>query len=259
VSFDWGVAQYERTARQLDAAAAALVDAATIRSTEHVLDVATGTGNAALRAAGSGARTVGVDRSERLVAVARGAARQANVELPVVKGDALALPFADASFDVVLSVFGVIFAQPAELAAGELLRVVRPRGRVVLSAWTPAGPIHEIMELVGAAMASVLPPKDGPVSQAVWGDPPVLERLFAPAQVTVRAEGLPFVGPSARAWAMDQFANHPGWAAARAVLEPAGRWEELTSRAIETLEEANEDPTSFRTTSGYLIATVKPS
>ncbi|MDP8974765.1 MAG: class I SAM-dependent methyltransferase [Actinomycetota bacterium] len=257
MSFDWGVGQYERTASQLDTASATVIEAATIRSTEQVLDVASGTGNAALRAAGAGGRTVGVDRAERLVAVARERARQSNLELPVVTGDALDLPFADASFDVVLSVFGVIFVQPAERAAAELLRVVRPGGRIVLSAWAPAGPVHQVMGLVGQAMAAVLPPDDSRPPRTQWGDPAVLEGLFAPARVSVRSEGLAFVGPSARAWATDQFTNHPGWAAARAVLEPAGRWDELTERAIGTLEAANEDPDGFRITSGYLIATIE--
>jgi hypothetical protein len=58
-------------------------------------------------------------------------------------------------------------------------------------------------------------------------------------------------------WGAGQYENHPGWAAARAVLEPAGRWEDLASRAIEILEAANEDPTAFRTTSVYLIATIE--
>ncbi len=100
---------------------------------------------------------------------------------------------------------------------------------------------------------------DTPAPRVQWGDPAVLEGLFAPARVSVRAEGLAFIGPSARAWATDQFADHPGWAAARAVLEPAGRWEDLTARAIEILEAANEDPAAFRTTSGYLIATIEPA
>ncbi|MDQ3570964.1 MAG: class I SAM-dependent methyltransferase [Actinomycetota bacterium] len=134
MSFDWSVGEYERTASQLDVASASVIHAAAIGPTEHVLDVASGTGNAALRAAIAGVRAVGVDRAERLVTVARERARQANLELPVVTGDALEQPFSDASFDVVLSVFGVIFAQPGEQVAAELLRVTRPGGRVVLSA-----------------------------------------------------------------------------------------------------------------------------
>ncbi|MDQ3570965.1 MAG: hypothetical protein M3396_10190 [Actinomycetota bacterium] len=115
------------------------------------------------------------------------------------------------------------------------------------------------MGLVADARASVLPPDDTAVPPTQWGDPAVLERLFNPATVTVREEGLAFVAPSAQAWATDQFENHPGWAAARAVLEAAGRWEELASRAIGILEAANEDPAAFRTTSRYLIATIEGS
>ena len=176
----------------------------------------------------------------------------------MVTGDAVDLPFMDASFDVVLSVFGVIFAQPAERAAAELLRVVRPDGRILLSAWAPSGAVHQVMVLLGTTVASVLPPDGTPTPRAQWGDPAVLESLFAPATVAVRSDALAFEAPSPRAWAMEQFDNHPGWAAARSVLEPAGRWEAIRRRAIEILEEANEDPTGFRTTSGYVIATIEP-
>ena len=257
MSFDWAAGQYERTASQLDVASQRVIDMAAIRPTEHVLDVACGTGNAALRAGRAGARATALDRAERLAAVARERARQDNLEVAVAIGDAANLPFADASFDAVLSVFGVIFAQPGERAAAELVRVTRPGGRIVLSAWTQTGAVHETMKLVGDTVASVLPPADSPVTATPWGDPAILEQLFAPARVTVRAERLAFIGTSARAWALDQYEHHPGLVAARAVLEPADRWEEVAGRAIERLEAANEDPTAFRTTSGYLIATIE--
>ena len=256
MSFDWAAGQYERTASRLDVASARVIDVAAVRPTEHVLDVACGTGNAAVRAAKVGARVTGVDRAERLGAVARERARREKLEVAVAIGDAVHLPFADASFDVVVSVFGVIFAQPGEQAAAELLRVARPGGRIVVSAWTPTGPVRETMKLFGEAVATVLPPEDNPSPQTPWGETPALEQLFAPARVTVRSERLAFVAPSARAWALDQYEHHPGLVAARAVLEPAGRWEDLAGRAIEMLEAANEDPTAFRTTSGYLIATI---
>ncbi len=260
VSYDWGAGQYERTASQLDAAAARVVDVASILPTERVLDLACGTGNGALRAARVvGARVTGADRAERLVAVARERCGQESLDAGLVTADALALPFADGSFDVALSIFGVIFAEPGERVAAELLRVARPGGRIVLSAWPPTGPIRDIMDLVGEAMASVRPPDDDPAAPTSWWEAEALEELFAPATVVVRTERLAFVGPSARGWAVDQFDHHPGWAAARSVLEPAGRWEELAHRAIAILEAANEDPTAFRTTSTYLIATIKPA
>jgi len=257
MSFDWGAGEYERTASQLDAASARVIDVAAVRPSDLVLDVACGTGNAALRAARSGARVIGTDRAQRLIAVARERARQVSLDLPVVTGDALELSFADASFDIVLSVFGVIFAQPGERSAAEMLRVVRPGGRIVVSAWTPAGPVHEASELLGAAMASVLPPGARPASRTRWGDRAALEHLFPATILTVRAEQLAFVAPSAQAWATEQFTYHPGWATTRAVLESVGRWEELASRTISVLEAANEDPHAFRTTSGYLIAVIE--
>ena len=152
MSFDWAAGQYGRTASQLDVASQSVIDVAAIRPTERVLDVACGTGNAALRAARAGARASGVDRAEPLAAVARKRARREKLEVAVAIGDAVNQPFADASFDAVLSVFGVIFAQPGERAAAELLRVTRPGGRIVLSAWTPTGPVRETMKLFGEAV-----------------------------------------------------------------------------------------------------------
>lgn len=257
VTFDWSVGRYETTAIQLETASARVVDAARVVPGDAVLDVACGTGNAALEAGRRGAAVVGTDRARRLLGVARERALREGIDARYVTGDALDLPFADERFDVVLSVFGVIFAQPGDRVAAELVRVVRPGGRIVLSAWTPAGPIREVASLVGEALASVVPPSGDYAPPIEWGDRGVLEQIFAPATVVVSTEELAFVASSARAWAAEQFRSHPGWAAARAVLEPAGCWEEIARRAVGVLETANEDPEGFRTTSTYLIAFVR--
>jgi SAM-dependent methyltransferase len=114
-----------------------LVRAVDIHPTESVLDVAAGSGNAAIAASRRGARVVATDFVPQLLDVARRRAGVEGLELETQTADAQELPFDDASFDVVLSTFGVIFAPDQDRAAGELVRVCRPGGRIGLTAWTP--------------------------------------------------------------------------------------------------------------------------
>lgn len=129
MGLDWSVGEYERTATQLEDAAAAVLEIAAVAPGERLLDVACGSGNVAMRAGGSGARITAVDRAGRLVEVGRRRTLFQGVVAGWVTGDALQLPFAQEAFDVVVSVFGVIFVDPAEAAAAELQRVVGPGGR----------------------------------------------------------------------------------------------------------------------------------
>lgn len=185
---DWGDGEYEHTATQLRPVAEVVVRAAAVGRDEDVIDVACGTGNAALQAARAGARVTGVDASERLGQVARERASAEGLELTFQAADALALPFADGTFDLALSVFGVIFAAPAERAAAELLRVVRPSGRIVITSWAPEGAIFEAAMLARRAVTAAVGSE--PPSMSGWGDPEVLRCLFAPADVEVRNEHL---------------------------------------------------------------------
>ncbi len=114
---DWGVGHYERTAEMLLPAAQVLVDAASLRADERVLDLGSGTGNVALLAAATGTHVTAVDPSDRLLGVARGAAMDRGLDVTCAVGEAAALPVPDASADCLLSNFGVIFASDAEAAA----------------------------------------------------------------------------------------------------------------------------------------------
>src|SRR5829696_3419103 len=113
---DWGIGHYERTAKELEPVAEHAVGVADPAQGERVLDLATGTGNAALIAARSGAVVSGVDAAERLIAVARERAAEAGVDIDFRIADVQSLPYDDDSFDVALSVFGVVFAADADAA-----------------------------------------------------------------------------------------------------------------------------------------------
>jgi len=142
---DWDAGRYETAAAELEPVARAVVERAAPAPGEDVVDVACGTGNAALLAAARGGRVVGIDAAARLLDVARERARDQRAELDLRRGELLALPVDDASADVVLSVFGVIFATDPTLALGEFARILRPDGRALVSAWVPAGPIDAML------------------------------------------------------------------------------------------------------------------
>jgi ubiquinone/menaquinone biosynthesis C-methylase UbiE len=133
----------------------------------EVLDVATGSGNLALREAAAGARVTGLDLVGDLLAVARERAAGAGLDATWVCADAEALPFADASFDVVTSIFGIQFAPRHKVTAAELVRVLRPGGTLGLVNWTPGGLIGRLFGVMGrhlpAPPSFVSPPP-------AWGD-----------------------------------------------------------------------------------------
>jgi SAM-dependent methyltransferase len=158
---DWGAGKYETTAVELEPVAQAVVEQAALIAGEDVLDLACGTGNAALFAAAQGARVIGVDAEPRLLEVARMGAQTFGIDIEVREEDLLVLPVNDASVDVILSVFGVIFAADPAQALREIARVLRPGGRVLVSAWVPAGPIDAMLGAMGRIMSRVTTPANG--------------------------------------------------------------------------------------------------
>ena len=245
---DWGAGEYERTAERLTPAADVAVEALGPLAGKRVVDVGCGTGNAALAAARAGARAVGIDLSERLVDVARGRTAAEGLDAEFAVGDATALPVADGSFDAAVSVFGVIFAE-AEAAARELLRVVRPGGRIVLTTWTTAGPNPKVMEVVREAL-------EAPPAPPRWSDPDFLRSLFDPHPVRIEEAALPFTAPSAEAFVAEHVDHHPMWLETAPALRERGAFERVVERATAIFAEANEDPDAFRTTSRYHVVSV---
>jgi SAM-dependent methyltransferase len=248
--FDWGVGEYERTAAELEPAARHVVALAELAAEDAVLDIACGTGNAALLAAAASARVSGLDAAPRLIDVARSRPGGDGVEFVV--GDALDLPFSDGDFSVVLSVFGIIFAPDAARALGEVARVLRPGGRALLAVWTPQGPIHRMVGVLARGVAAAGGPER---PRFAWHDPEVVAPLAARAGMTTRVEdaGLVIEGESPEAYFAAAERFHPMSVAMRSLLERSGRYPEVREEALAELRAGNEDPGGFRITSPYRV------
>lgn len=151
-----------------------LVWHAGIQAGERVLDVGCGTGVVAITAAKLGARVTGLDFTPELLQRARENARISEVDVEWVEGDAESLPFENEAFDVVVSQFGHIFAPRPDLAITQMLRVLKPGGRIAFSTWPPNFYVGRSFALT----AKYMPPPSGLPSPALWGDPKVVqERL----------------------------------------------------------------------------------
>ena len=151
-----------------------LAEAADVCADERVLDVAAGNGNATLAAARRFAHVTSTDYVPALLEKGRERARAEVLPVTFQVADAEALPFADASFDAVLSTFGVMFTPDQEQAARELLRVCRPGGKIGLANWTPESFIGQLFKTIG----KYVPPAAGLKSPALWGTQARLQELF---------------------------------------------------------------------------------
>ena len=156
-------------------AAARLVKFAGVRSGQRVLDVACGTGVVAITAARRGAQVSGLDLTPELLERAKQNATIAKLEIDFREGDAEALPFKEAEFDVVLSQFGHMFAPRPDVVIGEMLRVLKPGGTIAFATWPPELLIGSSFRLVASYMP---PPPPGVSPPPQWGDPNIVrERL----------------------------------------------------------------------------------
>ena len=184
----WSSGDYAMVGTTLQIVGEMLCEAVDLRSGQRVLDVAAGNGNATLAAARRFAEVVSTDYVGALLE--RGRERAAAERLPVTfqEADAENLPFADASFDVVLSTFGVMFTPDQERAARELMRVCRPGGKIGLANWTPDSFIGKLFKTMG----KYLPPPAGVKPPSLWGNKEHLQALFG-AQATVATQSRNFV------------------------------------------------------------------
>src|SRR5262245_18722510 len=184
----WASGDYAVIGTTLQIVGETLCEAVDLRSNQRVLDVAAGNGNATLAAARRFAEVVSTDYVGALLE--RGRERAAADRLPVTfqEADAEALPFADGSFDVVLSTFGVMFTTNQQQAANELMRVCRPGGKIGMANWTPEGFIGRLFKIIG----KYVPPAPGVKSPALWGNKAHLDALFG-AKAAVAAESKDYV------------------------------------------------------------------
>ena len=232
----WGQGDYSLLSRQLAPAARALADACAVSAGQEVLDVGAGDGNFALACAREGASVVACDISPGMVERGRARSAEEGYDVEWLVGDAEELPFEDARFDCVGSVFGAFIAPRPDVVAGELFRVVRPGGTVGLTAWTPDGVMAELFG-IGRRFAPLDP--DQPASEA-WGDEATARARLEPhaARVEYARRGLVWQAGSPQAF-LDEFsASAPTMAAARKGLPPE-RFEELTALMGEMLERNN--------------------
>ena len=173
----WATGDYAKLAAELVAPLGpVLVEACGIGPGDRVLDVAAGTGNAAIPAASTGASVVASDLTPELLEQGKAIAAQRGVRLDWQEANAEALPFGDNEFDTVMSCIGVMFAPHHQPAADELIRVVRPGGTIGLISWTPQG---HIGQLFAAMKPHVPPPPPGVQPPPLWGDEDHVRALFS--------------------------------------------------------------------------------
>jgi len=171
----WIAGDFGEIAKSYARGAAEFVRGLNLKPGTRVLDVACGTGNLALPAARLGAVVTGLDIAPNLLEQARETAKREGLNVQFDEGDAEKLPYADASFDAVITMFGAMFAPRPELVAAELKRVCRPGGLIAMANWTPTGFIGQMFKMV----ASHVPPPQGMPSPVLWGSEEVVQERLA--------------------------------------------------------------------------------
>jgi SAM-dependent methyltransferase len=247
----WALGDYPAVARRFEGVAEEIVVATGVGADDRVLDVAAGNGNVAIVAVRAGAEATASDFTPELVAAGRERCEALGLDVRWDEADAEDLPYADASFDAAISTFGLIFAPRPEVAVAEAFRVVRPGGRVALTAWTPDGFTGQVTALMGEYLPAPLVAAK-PID---WG-----------IEATVRERMAPYAGDVALArgtvvWEFDsldeatawQEANFGALVAARAGL--GDRYGELRARLVELMRDWNRAADgSVRLPAAYLRA-----
>ena len=179
----WSSGDYAVIGTTLQLVGESLAEACDLRCDERVLDVAAGNGNATLAAARRGAKVISTDYVASLHDRGAERARAARLDVEFQVADVEALPYADASFDAVLSTFGVMFAPDHAKSAAEMARVCRPGGRIGLANWTPEGFIGQLFKVLGRH----LPPPAGVQPPSLWGVRSHLQSLFGDQAASIEA------------------------------------------------------------------------
>jgi SAM-dependent methyltransferase len=171
----WEAGDFGMIARSIEPAAEEFIERLKLTAGTYVLDVACGSGNLSIPAAKRGARVVGVDIATNLVEQARARAKAEGVEARFDEGDAEKLPYRDGEFDVVVSMFGVMFAPRPEVAAAELVRVCKPGGTIALANWATTSFAAQMFKTLSAH----IPPPPGIAPPIQWGDEAIVRQRLA--------------------------------------------------------------------------------
>ncbi len=169
----WEAGDFSQIAKHIESAADEFVGRLNIQPGMKVLDVACGSGNLAVVAATKRADVTGIDIADNLIKTAKKRAELLGLNIKFEQGDAEALPYDDDSFDVVMTMYGAMFAPRPDVTASELLRVCKPGGIVAMANWTPAGFVGQMFKLGG----KYVPPPDMP-SPVLWGVPDIVRERF---------------------------------------------------------------------------------
>jgi SAM-dependent methyltransferase len=237
----WALGDYPSIAQLVSGVGKEVVEAAEIGHGIDVLDVACGPGNAAIRAAQRGAAVTGVDLVPDFIEEAKRNAAEAGVEVDWMVGDAEELPCPDESFDRVLSAIGIQFAPRHEVVAGELCRVLRPGGLMVLGNWTREGIIGQLFKLIGEYAP---PPPSFASPPPLWGDEAHVRGLFAPYGIELDfTEHQVVLAFDTVDEYVSVFEHRYGpTIALKSILEPDGRWQEFRARNVELGERFARTP-----------------
>jgi ubiquinone/menaquinone biosynthesis C-methylase UbiE len=249
----WGTGDFAVIGATLQVVSENLCEAVDLRAGAKVLDVACGHGNTAIAAARRFCETTGIDYVPTLVERARERAQAERFEIDFRVGDAEQLEFADASFDYVLSTYGVMFTPRQDVAARELLRVCKKGGRIGLANWTPQSMIGDVFR----ATAQLVPPPAGVPSVFNWGSDAELAKLFGTNPVRTRRTEFVFRYRSARHF-LEVFRTWYGPTRRAFEALPEARRPELERALLDVLERGNRAKDgSFAGPSEYLEVVVE--
>jgi ubiquinone/menaquinone biosynthesis C-methylase UbiE len=229
------------------------VEAAGVTGDDVVLDVACGSGNATIPAAKTGAKVTGIDLTPSLLEAGKAAAKEAGVEIEWIEGDAQKLPFDDASFDVVTSVFGSMFVPDQRTEAQEIARVLKPGGRMAVCAWTPEGTVGGMFITTAKHRP---PPPEGFQPPILWGNEDHVRQLFEGTGVDLDIErtAVEFKSDSLEEFFDEMERDLPPMVASKALLEPEGKYEPLREDLLALYRENNlADDGSWRSSNEYLL------
>jgi ubiquinone/menaquinone biosynthesis C-methylase UbiE len=249
----WSSGDYAVIGTTLQIVGEQLCEALDIRSGQKVLDVAAGNGNVSLAAARRWCAVTATDYVPALLVRARERAASEHLTIEFREADAEALPFQDASFDVVVSTFGVMFTPDQDKAASEMMRVCRPGGKIGLANWTPQGFIGQLFKTIGKH----LPPPAGAKSPALWGTRERISEMFETKAKSIKVEPRHFVFRyrSPEHW-LQVFKTYYGPVLkAFAALDPQGQ-EALTQDIVMLIERFNQSGDSSMVVPGEYLEVV---